>query len=135
MENEYLSITVNGLSIEGVNSHSVVIAQGYIDAKSCRSYQDSLMPLTGIQGHQMVLDLKGISYINSTGMSLLVTLSDSLTKHKGAMYLLHLSPSLKELFDMGWQIFYFTMDDHIRDLFLKMSDQLKEKDFTFTQLN
>jgi uncharacterized protein YhaN len=40
-----------------------------------------------------------------------------------------------DLIAAGWQIFYFTMDDHIKDLFIAAAGRnLKEKDFLFRSL-
>jgi len=40
-----------------------------------------------------------------------------------------------DLIREGWQIFYFTMDDHVRDLFIEAAaSNLKKKDFVFRSL-
>ena len=40
-----------------------------------------------------------------------------------------------DLIGAGWQIFYFSMDDHIRDLFIEAAERnLKKKDFLYRSI-
>ncbi len=39
----------------------------------------------------------------------------------------NLMKQIKRLVDSKWQIFYFTMDDHIRDLFMKTGEKLEDR--------
>ena len=42
--------------------------------------------------------------------------------------------AVTDLAESGWQVFYFTMDDHIRDLFLKAGKRIGD-DFVYETLD
>lgn len=76
----------------------------------------------------------GIASQASGGLPLFLILDDAF-QHSDWSRREALVQSVLDLAQNGWQILYLTMDDHIRDLFLKVVKPALKKDFKLIQLS
>ncbi|MHC4132455.1 MAG: ATP-binding protein [Planctomycetota bacterium] len=81
---------------------------------------------TGAQ-EQVFLALRmGFASITMKGQPAFLILDDAF-QHSDWLRRENMVNQLQNLVNMGWQIFYFTMDDHIRDLFQKAGSKLGDR--------
>lgn len=93
----------------------------------------SLAELSTGAREQVFLALRmGFSAIATKGQPAFLILDDAF-QHSDWPRRENLVDQVVKLQKSGWQIFYFTMDDHIRDLFVKAGKKLGDA-FTFTEL-
>jgi anti-anti-sigma factor len=76
--------------------------EGRIDADTAFHFDDSLKKVGDDQN--IILDFKGVNYMNSFGIGILVDLQKRMMKAGGVIKISNLSPSLKKIF----QITYLT---------------------------
>ena len=105
-----------------------------IDNQILAGYQNSLYPLedlsTGAR-EQIQLALRlGIAAHLTGGLPLFLILDDAF-QHSDWGRRESLVKSMIGLVKQGWQVTYLTMDDHIRDLFLKNGKTSFKKEFKF----
>jgi len=68
----------------------------------------------------------GFSSIIMKGQTAFLILDDAF-QHSDWPRRTNLMDQVLSLVKSGWQVFYFTMDDHIRDLFLKAGEKVGDK--------
>jgi len=105
-----------------------------IDSQILAGYQNSMYPLedlsTGAR-EQIQLALRlGIASRITGGDPLFIILDDAF-QHSDWQRREYLVKQVILLVKKGWQVTYLTMDDHIRDLFLKYGKAANKKQFTF----
>ncbi|GER68489.1 anti-sigma-B factor antagonist [Weizmannia acidilactici] len=84
---------------EKQNALNVAIS-GEIDAFTAPKLREVFKPYEGKKGLQVLIDLTHVSYMDSTGLGVLVGLFKSLRANDGALTLTGLSDRLKRLFDI-----------------------------------
>jgi hypothetical protein len=78
---------------------------------------------------QILLAIRlGIASQVSGGVPLFLILDDAF-QHSDWQRRVSLVESTVELANHGWQVIYLSMDEHIRDLFLKLAEPVLDKDF------
>lgn len=93
----FLNITIN---ITEKNNGLHVDLHGEIDAYTAPELRDKLFQYTNSPGVQMVVDLSGITYMDSTGLGVFVGLFKALKANEGKLNIIGLSERLKRLFDI-----------------------------------
>lgn len=73
---------------------------GEIDAYTAPKLRETLMPYGDNEGMKLLVDLSGVSYMDSTGLGVFVGLFKSLRGKDGELLLTGLSNRLKRLFDI-----------------------------------
>lgn len=73
---------------------------GEIDAYTAPKLRETAFPYTEKQGADIVIDLSGVTYMDSTGLGVFVGLFKSLNANNGTLKLTGLSDRLKRLFDI-----------------------------------
>jgi anti-sigma B factor antagonist len=84
---------------EGNEKISVMLA-GEIDAFTAPSLREELLPLAEGYNKTMVVNLKDVSYLDSTGLGVFVGLFKKLKEDGGELRLIELSDRLKRLFEI-----------------------------------
>ncbi|MEH7011258.1 anti-sigma factor antagonist [Neobacillus niacini] len=77
-----------------------VTVAGEIDAYTAPKLREELLPLTEGKNKVITVDLKGVSYMDSTGLGVFVGLFKQLNKNEGELKLVELSDRLKRLFEL-----------------------------------
>jgi anti-sigma B factor antagonist len=76
----------------------LVSITGEIDAYTAPKLRDELLPLTEGENNVITVNLKDVSYMDSTGLGVFVGLFKQLNKNEGELKLVELSDTLKRLF-------------------------------------
>ncbi|GHH98767.1 anti-sigma factor antagonist [Neobacillus kokaensis] len=71
---------------------------GEIDAFTAPKLREELLQLS--EGQKVIINLKDVSYLDSTGLGVFVGLFKQLEKTNGELHLLELSDRLKRLFEL-----------------------------------
>jgi uncharacterized protein YhaN len=119
------SITGSYQSLELINDQ-VYVSDPYS--------QYSLSNLSTGAKEQILFALRMGMALNLTGGDPLFLILDDAFQHSDWNRREILVKSIIDLTKMGWQITYLTMDDHIRDLFLKFGKGKLKNKFTFIEL-
>ncbi|MGX6445565.1 anti-sigma factor antagonist [Neobacillus sp. K501] len=73
---------------------------GEIDAYTAPKLREELLPLAEGKNKKITVNLKDVSYLDSTGLGVFVGLFKQLNKNEGELELVELSDRLKRLFEI-----------------------------------
>jgi anti-sigma B factor antagonist len=73
---------------------------GEIDAYTAPKLREELFPLADEQNQSLIISLKDVSYIDSTGLGVFVGVFKQITKNNGELKLVDLSERLERLFQI-----------------------------------
>lgn len=90
------------LTIEKQDRHAetFVYVAGEIDAFTAPQLREELLPLAEGLNKVVIVNLKDVSYLDSTGLGVFIGLFKELKKNQGELKLIDLSDRLKRLFDI-----------------------------------
>lgn len=80
------------------NDQIKVSVAGEIDAFTAPKLREELMPLADRENVSLVISLKDVSYMDSTGLGVFVGLLKAVRKNNGKLQLVELSDRLSRLF-------------------------------------
>lgn len=78
----------------------LVLVAGEIDAFTAPKLREELLPLAEGKNKSISVNLKDVSYLDSTGLGVFVGLFKQLKKNDGELKLIDLSDRLKRLFEI-----------------------------------
>ncbi|MCQ6282622.1 anti-sigma factor antagonist [Bacillus sp. EB600] len=82
------------------NENTYVQVAGEIDAYTAPKLKEELLPLAEEPNPSLIISLKDVSYIDSTGLGVIIALYKQITKKEGKLKLVDLSERLERLFDI-----------------------------------
>lgn len=82
-----------------IDKAALVIVRGAVDAKAT-GYRETLMKLQADGVIRFVLDLKDVTFMNSTALGFLVNLNDQIDEAQGGIWVANLPSKVKTVFDM-----------------------------------
>lgn len=85
------------LDVKKVGAASIVFLSGDIDASSIRDFQSTVEPLCGCERPQVILDCTALSYVNSTGLGALFTLSRMCRTNGGKLVMYGVRPKIRNV--------------------------------------
>ncbi|MBD1382142.1 anti-sigma factor antagonist [Metabacillus arenae] len=88
------------IDVNRLGENTEVFVAGEIDAYTAPKLREELVPLVDGSKPSLVINLKGVSYMDSTGLGVLVGLFKTVRKNDGDMKLTELSPRLERLFSI-----------------------------------
>ncbi|ETI70008.1 anti-sigma factor antagonist [Neobacillus vireti] len=92
-----MNITINKhQQDEGI----VVLVGGEIDAFTAPKLREEILPLAEGENKSITINLKDVSYLDSTGLGVFVGLFKQLKQHDGELRLIELSDRLIKLFEI-----------------------------------
>lgn len=93
--------------VQGFADTSALRVSGQIDAKNLMQLKTQVEQLATQGVKRYILDFEEVKYVNSSGLSYLINLSESLGEGRKAVILLRLQPKVKIIFDtMGVTTFF-----------------------------
>lgn len=88
------------IDVQEQELQTTITLAGEIDAYTAPKLRETTFPYTEKQQANVVIDLSGVSYMDSTGLGVFVGLFKSLNANEGTLQLVGLSERLKRLFDI-----------------------------------
>ncbi|MCA1032970.1 STAS domain-containing protein [Bacillus timonensis] len=89
-----------GIDVKRDNKSVYVFINGEIDAYTAPKLKEQLLPITQENSVNMIADLTGVTYMDSTGLGVFIGVLKSLKKQNGSLALTGLSDRLLRLFDI-----------------------------------
>jgi anti-sigma B factor antagonist len=93
-------LNVEILPVGALPGTAVVALHGAVDPKSVSMLAAELAGAKGKGYRTLILDLGDVRYINSAGLSFLVSLSDGMVARGGGLHLANAQPKVKVVFDL-----------------------------------
>jgi anti-anti-sigma factor len=97
---------VKELKIEHVTSPvgdqevQVLRLEGYVDAHTFTEFEEELTKLVEAGHHNLLLDLEKLTYINSTGLGLLMATFRQVRQHNGDLVIAKMSDKITNIFNL-----------------------------------
>ncbi|OES45427.1 anti-sigma factor antagonist [Domibacillus iocasae] len=88
------------IDVQEQEKQTTIKLAGEIDAYTAPKLRETAFPYTEKEEADIVIDLSGVTYMDSTGLGVFVGLFKSLNANNGTMKLIGLSDRLKRLFDI-----------------------------------
>ncbi|MCL6572375.1 MAG: anti-sigma factor antagonist [Bacillus sp. (in: Bacteria)] len=88
------------IEIDDKNKETLVFVSGEIDAFTAPKLREELLPLAEEPNKLVIVSLKDVSYLDSTGLGVFIGLFKELKKNNGELKLIDLSDRLKRLFEI-----------------------------------
>ncbi|AZB41387.1 STAS domain-containing protein [Bacillus sp. FJAT-42376] len=85
-------------TIENMDQITKVTVAGEIDAYTAPKLREELLPLAEQSSPQLIISLRDVSYMDSTGLGVFVGLLKNVRKNDGELRLVELSDRLERLF-------------------------------------
>lgn len=73
---------------------------GEIDAYTAPKLKEALLPLTELNGNTIIVDLKNVNYMDSTGLGVFISALKSTKEHNSKMKLVSLQDRVQRLFEI-----------------------------------
>ncbi|MBU7596031.1 anti-sigma factor antagonist [Metabacillus halosaccharovorans] len=86
------------VDINNLEDQTVVSVAGEIDAYTAPKLREAILPLAEEVNPNITINLKDVSYMDSTGLGVFVGLLKSVRKNNGQLNLVELSDRLERLF-------------------------------------
>lgn len=104
-----MSLILNTRKVDG---HIIVEASGRIESgEACLQLRELTRRLASDEGRYLVLNLSGITYMDSTGLGLLLSIYATIRNQGGDLKLLNVSPRVEELLKATKLIHVFEIFD------------------------
>src|SRR5699024_2042916 len=84
--------------IEEAQKHYNVKVSGEIDVYTAPEVKDKLLPLTEVHGNDIQVDLKDITYMDSTGLGVFISAYKSAKEHESSMEVINAKDRVSRLF-------------------------------------
>ncbi len=97
------------ISTDQQGSKTVLRLEGRLDAAGVRDHRDQLTRLADEVENQLVVNLHGVSFIDSSGLGLIVSMVRRLREHRADMSLCQLTPQAQSLFELTRMSRIFTI--------------------------
>ncbi|SFE78857.1 STAS domain-containing protein [Alteribacillus iranensis] len=85
---------------ENKKDFSILYVGGEIDAYTAPQLKEELLPMTENEGDKILVDLKGVDYIDSTGLGIFIGALKSAKSHNSTIELTGLNSRVKRLFSI-----------------------------------
>jgi anti-sigma B factor antagonist len=88
------------VDINKFDNTSMASVAGEIDAYTAPKLKEALLPLAEGSNPKLIVNLKNVSYMDSTGLGVFVSLLKTIRKNDGQLNLVELSDRLERLFSI-----------------------------------
>ena len=105
-------MTGSGLEIheESMGDVLVVAPSGRIDAVTSDDLERRLLALVATRGARLVVDLRGVEYISSAGLRVLLRLAKKAKEQSGRVVLSSLGPAVRQVFELAGFLALFEVE-------------------------
>lgn len=103
------------LKVEEIETAKVVHLSGEIDLHTSPDLRKALLKMTKQRVTPLIIDLKGVSYMDSSAIATLVETLKAMMAYKGSLRLCNLSPRVREIFNFAKLDKVFRIYDSLQD--------------------
>ena len=87
-----------GLDVQNVNGHAVVAVKGEIDVYTAPKLREKLIELVSEGSYDVVVNLEGVDFLDSTGLGVLVGALKRVKAHDGSLSLVCSQDKILKIF-------------------------------------
>ena len=102
-----------GIDVRDVGSHAVVDVKGEIDVYTAPKLREKLIELVSEGSHDVVVNLEGVDFIDSTGLGVLVGALKRLKTHDGTLSLVCTQDKILKIFKITGLTKVFPIHDSV----------------------
>ena len=102
-----------GLDVTERNGKSILAVKGEVDVYTAPRLRERLVDLVSQGKHQVVVDLEGVDFLDSTGLGVLVGGLKRLRSHDGDLTLVCTQPRILKVFEITGLTKVFSIFDSI----------------------
>lgn len=73
---------------------------GAIDTSTYQEFEDKIFPLIEPSTKVLILDMSGVNYISSMGVSAIIKIKKAVEANKGSLLIANLQPQIKAVFEV-----------------------------------
>ena len=77
-----------------------IIPKGRIDSETYTVFQKKVQPIIDQKAKNVLINMAGVSYISSAGLSAIFTLMKKVKEQQGELLLCNLQPQIKKVFEI-----------------------------------
>ncbi|MFC4322035.1 STAS domain-containing protein [Litchfieldia salsa] len=88
------------IDVRDLNDSKYVTIRGEIDVYTAPELKEQLLPISEMEKVNMIVDLRGVSYLDSTGLGVFIGIFKNVQKNHGEFKLVGLSERLERLFSI-----------------------------------
>lgn len=85
---------------ESATNVQVLRLEGYVDAHTFTDFEEELTKLVEAGNYNLLLDLEKLTYINSTGLGLLMATFRQVRQHSGDLVIAKMSDKITNIFNL-----------------------------------
>jgi anti-sigma B factor antagonist len=104
-----------GISEKIEGTVKVISLSGRLDAYAVNDVEKKLDSLASVKQIHLVLNLRELEYISSSGLRVMLATLKKAAKHQGGVRLACLNPSVKDVFDIAGFTQFFKIYDKEED--------------------
>lgn len=98
------------LAVENHGDHAMIQVGGEIDMATSRQLQTVLVDLVDRGFHQLIVDLEQVSFLDCTGIGMLVDARRRVREHGGSLTLVRPTPSVQRVLALTGMTTVFSID-------------------------
>ncbi len=104
-----------GLDVRKIGSHSVVDVKGEIDVYTAPKLREKLIELVSEGSYDVVVNLEGVDFLDSTGLGVLVGALKRVKAHEGGLSLVCTQDKILKIFKITGLTKVFPIHDSVED--------------------
>ena len=102
-----------GFEVDQRGNYAVLAVRGKVDVYTAPRLRERLIELVSQGSHQVVVDLEGVDFLDSTGLGVLVGGLKRLRSHDGDMILVCTQPRILKVFEITGLTKVFSIHDTV----------------------
>jgi anti-sigma B factor antagonist len=102
-----------GFEVDQRGRYTVLAVRGEVDVYTAPRLRERLIELVSQGSHQVVVDLEGVDFLDSTGLGVLVGGLKRLRSHDGDMILVCTQPRILKVFEITGLTKVFSIHDTV----------------------
>jgi anti-sigma B factor antagonist len=102
-----------GFDVDHRGGYAVLAVRGEVDVYTAPRLRERLIELVSQGSHQVVVDLEGVDFLDSTGLGVLVGGLKRLRSHDGNMILVCTQPRILKVFEITGLTKVFSIHDSV----------------------
>jgi anti-sigma B factor antagonist len=102
-----------GFEVDQRGRYTVLSVRGEVDVYTAPRLRERLIELVSQGSHQVVVDLEGVDFLDSTGLGVLVGGLKRLRSHDGDMILVCTQPRILKVFEITGLTKVFSIHDSV----------------------
>jgi anti-sigma B factor antagonist len=102
-----------GLEVQKVGSYSVVMVEGEIDVYTAPKLREKLIELVSEGSYDVVVNLEGVDFLDSTGLGVLVGALKRVKAHDGSLSLVCTQDKILKIFKITGLTKVFPIHDSV----------------------